>query len=511
MEWKSTIPKMKLPMDFGLDKLYEENYNNMYFILQNGRKMGAAALMLAIHSPVLDQNYIKPGIKEIDVEEFRPETVVMFLEAMYNGILEVTDDNFGEMYKICSVFNVNWMLGRCTQFYRDSIDEADSVTVMILFEEAMRACETRKSDELLDIWRGALAAKEGPEANCTTYIKRYIEGDYDEVSEYTLSKLITVTDDHAMFVDLISNRVRGENVKVDKTSRFLLQNINLAMCMESCLDNVTEIFDVLLQDKDSPDFIMFNNLQRRISKAYIEKLKIERAVSTSTRNQAIPNIFTKFELGESSLLDNVAAKSCNMYMVLEYLDMCGVEITDAVLEKLQGFRRGRRWDPVNPEFLEGLQCNMSDESKSAVVTSTAHSIRVVCDKEPSIWEFLTTSATYKFKIEVPGQSASESEQESGILVQVTTGSNVNQTEFDMQLIVDKDKYPADFRYHGKPVSKIHLVLSVLGKEDGNTWCNCNISWLERPVYQDDGEVSWVTTVLTHEDPDPIRLVAYCSV
>ena len=138
-------------MDFGLDKLYEPNNNNMYFSLKNGRKLGAAALMLAIHSPVLDQNYIKPGLKGIDVQDFPAETVVMFVEAMYNGIFEVSIENFRDIHKLCSVFDVNWMLAKCLRFFQNSIDKADSVSMLLLFKEAMWVCETRKS-----WWRGKI-------------------------------------------------------------------------------------------------------------------------------------------------------------------------------------------------------------------------------------------------------------------------------------------------------------------------------------------------------------------
>ena len=393
MEADSAIPRLTLPTCFGLDKLYEPFYNNVFFVLQNGRKMGAAALMLGIHSPVLEQKYIKPGIKEIDVQDFAAETVVMFVEAMYNGIFAVTIENFRDLHKLCSVFEVNWMVARCIQFFQDLSGKADSVTMSLLFEEAMWACEKIKSDVLFDIWREAMAAKKDPEMNCNTYIKRYIEGNYEELSVYTLKKLIAVTDDHVVFVDLISSRIRVTNVKMDKTSRFLLLNINLSMCMETCLDEVTELFDVFLQDVTSPDFIMINNLHRQTSKAYIEKLKMERAnlsaVTTQESpnalcSQSIPNMFHVFHVfhvldevvpgtNVEITLEHVADVSCNLYMLLEYMARKGEQVTDSVLEKLRELMRVKGWNPVHPEFVDSL-LNMSDESRlmssnSADITS----------------------------------------------------------------------------------------------------------------------------------------------
>ena len=301
------------------------------------------------------------------------------------------------------------MVARCIQFFQDSIENADSGAMLLLFEEAMWACETRKSDVLFDIWREALGAKEDQDVNCNTYIKRYIEKNHEEISEYTLKKLISVTDDHAVFVDFISIRVQVENVKLDKTSRFLLLNIDLSVCMESCMDKVTDIFDVLLNDVASPDFIMILNLQRQTTKAYIEMLKKERATlsalvpqesPTAACSQSIPNLFWEldqvmkgFNMTDNTVeitLEHLADSGCNLYSVLEYMNMSDNQVTNSVLEKLLELKRGKGWNHVYPEFVAGLRNNMSDESKlmlsnSADITSNAHSVRVPSEEVTTIW------------------------------------------------------------------------------------------------------------------------------
>ena len=531
MDSESIIPRLTLPMDFGLEKLHEPNNNNMFFSLQNGRKMGAAALMLAIHSPVLEENYIKPGLKEIDVKEFRARTVVTFVEAMYNGIFEVTIENFRDLHKLCSVFEVNWMVARCIQFFRDSIENADSSAILLLFEETMWACETRKSDVLFEIWREGLGAKEDPGLDCNTYIKRYIAENYEEISEYTLKKLISVTDDHAVFVEFISSRVQVENLNLDKTSRFLLLNIDLSMCMERRMDELTEIFDVLLQDAASPDFITILNLQRQTSKAYIEMLKTERATlsavarpasPTAACNQSIPNLFREFTQVYNDTKDNtveatlehLADIGCNLYSVIGYMDDVCIQVDDSVLAKLRELKKEKGWNHVHPEFVAGLT-SMTDDGKlmvstSADITSNRHSIRVLSEEVMTIWDFLTKSAVYTFKIQVPGPSISENELECGFLVEKTGVSCVNASSgFDLKLIVDKEKYPEGLTYNGISADKIYLVSECPGND------RIDLAWLGIPVYQDDGSVMWpcenVEVSYTADDKENIRLAAYCSV
>ena len=127
------------------------------------------------------------------------------------------------------------------------------------------------------------------------------------------------------------------------------------------------------------------------------------------------------------------------------------------------------------------------------------------------WDFLTTSAVYTFKIQVPGTSSSDDEPECGFLVEITGASCVNQ--FDVQLIVDKDKYPEGLNYNDTTADKIHLVLDIkVGSDD--PWINCVFSWLGRPVLQEDGSIKMGNgPVCEAGDMDmqaTARLIAYCS-
>ena len=84
-----------------------------------------------------------------------------------------------------------------------------------------------------------------------------------------------------MFVDLIISKIQAGNRGLGRTTRFVLLNIDLMYCMDSCLESIEEIFDVLLEDIASSDFLTISTLHRQTTRAYISKLQRQcMAIST---------------------------------------------------------------------------------------------------------------------------------------------------------------------------------------------------------------------------------------
>lgn len=141
---------LKLPTNFGIHFLHKETNNNMSFIMKNGKKFGASSLMLGIHSPILLKNYIEPGILDVEVEEFAPEVVRNFMEAMYSDKLVVKRDNFREINKICNVFRVDWMVKQCCNCFEDWLAQAsinNLLEMIYLFNEALFCIQMLKKED----------------------------------------------------------------------------------------------------------------------------------------------------------------------------------------------------------------------------------------------------------------------------------------------------------------------------------------------------------------------------
>ena len=119
-----TVEDLKLPLNFGLEDLYEHANNNAAFLLAGGERFGAASLMLGLHSPVIKEKYIKQGILEIEAEEFSLAAVKSVCEAMYCGRLNITRRIFRDVNKMVHVFKVTWMFPKCVQYFEGALVEA---------------------------------------------------------------------------------------------------------------------------------------------------------------------------------------------------------------------------------------------------------------------------------------------------------------------------------------------------------------------------------------------------
>ena len=121
--------------------------NIVQFILENGEMLEADAGVFREHSSVLKDIYIDRGIHEIDVSEFPADIVILFVGAMGTGSIEVTRGNFRDLHKLCHVFNVEWMLIKCTEFDQEQFETAEAFKdITFLFEESVYLCQARLAD-----------------------------------------------------------------------------------------------------------------------------------------------------------------------------------------------------------------------------------------------------------------------------------------------------------------------------------------------------------------------------
>ena len=67
--------ELKPPLNFVLDDLYEENNNDVAFVLLSGDRFGASSAVLGHHSAMIKERYIQEGILEIEADEFSYDTV----------------------------------------------------------------------------------------------------------------------------------------------------------------------------------------------------------------------------------------------------------------------------------------------------------------------------------------------------------------------------------------------------------------------------------------------------
>ena len=348
---------LKLPLNFGLEDLYENANNNAAFLLAGGERFGAASLMLGFHSPVIKEKYIKQGILEIEADEFSLAAVKAVCEAMYCGHLQITRQIFRDVNKMVQVFQITWMLPKCGQYFEEALGEAvtqdSEEDFKFLFEEAVYFSEVGKSGSLLEVWKDKTGEK-----RYNDFARNYLKSAAD-IPHFSLETLIGLTSDLSVFLESILNRIKETDSTLDNVSRFLLINIDLLECIEYHPDKIVEIFNILLENEDSPDWRMLNKMYRDVTQQFVTKQrKGKTAVSQSTVAVAdvpIVNLFRDWEeVSIYKMLENVSAVSHNLYMVLEFLWCTKMQLTHSVIRKLVELRRENNWGPVHTQFVHFL-------------------------------------------------------------------------------------------------------------------------------------------------------------
>ena len=524
------MTKLKLPVDFGLEDLYQQNNNNAAFILADGERFAASSLMLGFHSPVIKERYINEGILDIDAEEFPRESVKVFVEAMYCGNLKATRDNFRNVNKLCHVFKVTWMSTECLEYFESAIESAVGLDELrVLFGEAVYLSEHGRSGALLEVWKQKVGVTHDD------FIEECLK--HPEVTDFTLDRLIELIDDHSVFVrhigEILTDESRNE---LDMISKHLLLNINLVGCIERGHgDMITKVFDVLLDNMDSADWRLFNKLHRTMTKNIIQHRKMDsepdakqsKAIISRT-SASFPNVFCpvvnypaflSYTGSPTKTIKNVAKVSYNLYMVFEFIDFFDIgysNVTASIIRRLDKLRIQNKWSPLHREFVKRLQSMKYPfiMNNDPLIASEKTSIRVVSEKVTTDWDLLTTTARYKFHMIVPGQFPTDNDSECIFFVHVTGGTfGENPRKFNIQLGLDNKNPGPGSLQDGLSAKRMHLTIELQNFRYSTEWIAHGISWCRRPSFMDDGDTPYVLwgRRFTAENKLPARLVVYYSV
>ena len=208
-------------------------------------------------------------------------------------------------------------------------------------------------------------------------------------------------------------------------------------------------------------------------------------------------------------------------MVLEYLAMQRAELPRSTLRELEGFKRQRGWEKINAQFIDDSLWRFSNNSKYAlkqcgdlVSDISGNNIRVISKERQTGWHFFTTTALYMLYMEP--QQQLDKETKCGFLIEVTGLSRENPEEFDIQLVLDRDRYPEDMYLPDDfSVERMHVALETSSSYN-YCWMGNFLSWSGKPAYRDDGKIMWGGKSFEENRgprrmPRSVNLVVYCDI
>ena len=300
-------PKVTVPLDFGIENLHCEFHGNVVLKLQGGEEKRANSLILSYHSSVFVHLFLELHQTELEVEEFAAEAVKRFLGALYSGEILLEKDLFRDVNKLCHVFKVEWLAGRCGDYFTSLVGgvspSSDYQTLLFLFEEASFCSRVMKCNKFLDLVLEKICSLEN---RAEIFVEPYMRN-YCELETSQLDLMLKITRSNPVFLlKIIKKNLESKGKIFDEASRYLLQNVDLCKCISEDEASFEELFDVLDSATQSSDSdALF------VSKLYIKSVKefkkiscFSLSLSSNTvlsapaplqRASKIPNIFCSYE------------------------------------------------------------------------------------------------------------------------------------------------------------------------------------------------------------------------
>ena len=178
---------------------------------------------------------------ELDLEDFSTETVSLFLTLLDDRQLgEIEDGIFRELHKIAKVFEVDWLRESCCGWLKCRMDSiAEDNDIKFLFDECWYILKKWEDKEMTNELVSSLVLKDN-----SSFISNYMS-DLDNLETGQIDSLVKLgrsNTDH--FLQIILRTLSGQKDLNEKV-RYLLGNINLALCCERNEELYLEVFEVI--------------------------------------------------------------------------------------------------------------------------------------------------------------------------------------------------------------------------------------------------------------------------
>ena len=189
--------------------------------------LNVCATRLTADSSVFSRLIDDLGLAEIEIEDFEPDVVLLFLTLLEDKKLDqIEDSQFRELHKLSAVYKVYWLVEICRNWlcckiiYLDSIS-ADYSMEEFLFEECLFIAQKWKITRPINLF----AYKRITENN-RRFIMHYLHFNKNGVDTKTLPFLLKVAGtDQSIFIDFIDS-ILVRTTSLPSFCKFLLENIN---------------------------------------------------------------------------------------------------------------------------------------------------------------------------------------------------------------------------------------------------------------------------------------------
>ena len=507
--------KICVPCDFGIENLHNPFHGNVHVEFEDDSKMKVNSLILSWNSETFFYFFNELRLTNVEIKDFSKDAVIVFLESMYSGNVNLTKGLFRDIYKLSVAFKAKWITDRCREFLCMLCEHQSQKfeDLLFVFNEAIYAETILKTESLIDTVVEHFSRIKTIE---NLFVHRYLQENYTTITSATLEHLLLINKgDFSPFISVMIEYLIGGGI--NNATRSLISNSQIVEHFANNMDCYEEVYELLALKTDNltvDDFKALSNLN----------LSVIRAIKTISKDykkqdvlvKDIPNLFHDWnlfkDLSDEKTVEILSSlPNISYLMIIEMCDLLGL-VRSRYLYILQNITQPfgtKSLFKIPSIFFQklyyldrftNLPQNVVSEDDTAVIVGT----------ETTVQQLLSTANLYKFYFKHPAAPQCEKDTECGFILKVTPCSKEETGRFDIELVTEG--YPADIHCHDISAAHMHLVVeyySYVGCGRSGRWLNMRISWRGRPEYQDVNLIEWGGYTVSHNGK--ARLVVYYDI
>ena len=371
------IPKVQVPMDFGVQYLGSPSHSNLKFLLESGEELLANSMIISYNSPVIEDLTTNLFQSTIEVQDFSKDAVQCFLEASYSGdVKKISRSNFREVNKMGHVFDVAWIVDRCYKYFKsltETVKVNNYTEQVFVFEEAMFMFTKLKKRNFVEL----VVKKFTSLTMCTEqFVTKYLS-DISSYSTTTLDVIIKMTrKEEYILIQVLVNHLKNNNCVIDPNTRCILENVTFSSCEAAHKPLYLELIEKL-ESIDSPskeDFKLIVGLLKRFYSASSQSQKLEVVKKAGSAPYLFHNFQLLQDIDDLETLANFLEKSPLVTNSYSFYDVvfCWlfyksdvhsndpfVTITNQFVTKFSDIMKIRGWDLLPREYIDTEYKNYS--------------------------------------------------------------------------------------------------------------------------------------------------------
>lgn len=284
------IPKVQVPMDFGVQYLGSPAHSNLKFVLESGEELSANSMIISYNSPVIENLTTNLFQSSIEVQDFSRDAVQCFLEASYSGdIKKISRSNFRDVNKMGHVFEVSWIVDRCYKYF-ESLTEAveavnDFTNQLYVFEEALFVLTRLKKRSFVEL----VIKKFSTLLHCArNFVTEYLR-DLSSCSTTSLDVIIEITGkEEDILIRVLVNHLENNGSVIDPNTRYILERLKFTSCKSADKSLYGELIEKLegIENPSKEDFKLVVSILKKNNNPLFEKKE---------PMIAVPNLFNGFQ------------------------------------------------------------------------------------------------------------------------------------------------------------------------------------------------------------------------